>query len=619
MLLLILWSGLLIMSEIWGLALMGWISPGIYDHVPRYLLLSVWVGLLSYAVILLGLSLLWPLSLPLGITVAIAGSCASLALPHTRVSLYQSYHPLSWWHGLGCLGLGGLASLYAHRTMVSLTPSVYDLGLYHFGLIQWLADYGSVPGLGLIHQRFAFTSAWFSLAAIFNHGALEGRVYSFLGGLGLWLFLLQFSLTLFKLKRGVPETSAERMDWFNLSFLVLVLPAILRWEMPVTATPDFPVILLTLLIVQVGNLLIARRKSLPQEPMPTGILVFLAAGTVALKLSAFPLLIAALALQGYLGSWQWKKMQLLKVGMLALVPLLIWFMVNLITSGCIAFPALPVCLPVSWGLTAKDAATMTQAIREWAQWSGARPDNGDFWLIHWLGYEGEAAFLTLWTMVAVLMGFRLGYGRQQQPLWIASVALVGMTFVLISAPTLRFGLGYFVLVPSLMTAELCCRRSPLAGFSVIILAWLAMDLWMGISQWRWAFILVVLAMNGLVWWLKLPGTSKGVLVLGISFFAIYTVNLLTETVYLAPYVDLDQQQGGDRWWRPTPLPVVPLVQHQTETFSYVKPAQGDTCWNAPLPCTPNLSRNTVELRDTNIGFKTGFQVIKKAPEGAENF
>lgn len=140
MLLLLLWSGLLIFSELWGSALLGWFSPVICRCAPRYLLLSVWVGLLSYAIILLGLSLVWPLSLPLGLAVAVLGSCGSLALPHTRRHLYHHYHRLSGGHWLGILGLGGLASMYASRTMVSLTPSIYDLGLYHFGLIQWLSD-----------------------------------------------------------------------------------------------------------------------------------------------------------------------------------------------------------------------------------------------------------------------------------------------------------------------------------------------------------------------------------------------------------------------------------------------------------------------------------------------
>lgn len=52
----------------------------------------------------------------------------------------------------------------------------YDVGLYHFGSIRWLAEHGAVPGLALINSKFGFTSSWFALAAPFNPEIFGSRV-----------------------------------------------------------------------------------------------------------------------------------------------------------------------------------------------------------------------------------------------------------------------------------------------------------------------------------------------------------------------------------------------------------------------------------------------------------
>src|SRR6185436_19719666 len=43
-----------------------------------------------------------------------------------------------------------------------------DTESYHIQSIKWIQEYGSVPGLVNLHERFGFNSSWFSSVALFN-------------------------------------------------------------------------------------------------------------------------------------------------------------------------------------------------------------------------------------------------------------------------------------------------------------------------------------------------------------------------------------------------------------------------------------------------------------------
>ncbi|MBR4060719.1 MAG: hypothetical protein IKK03_12870 [Lachnospiraceae bacterium] len=44
----------------------------------------------------------------------------------------------------------------------------YDSDLYHAQSIRWLEEYGVVPGLGNLHERFAYNSSFFALCALYS-------------------------------------------------------------------------------------------------------------------------------------------------------------------------------------------------------------------------------------------------------------------------------------------------------------------------------------------------------------------------------------------------------------------------------------------------------------------
>lgn len=47
-------------------------------------------------------------------------------------------------------------------------PQHYDTSLYHVQAIRWIEEYGVVPGLGNLHNRFVYNSAFMPLQALFS-------------------------------------------------------------------------------------------------------------------------------------------------------------------------------------------------------------------------------------------------------------------------------------------------------------------------------------------------------------------------------------------------------------------------------------------------------------------
>lgn len=62
------------------------------------------------------------------------------------------------------------------------SPGQYDTGLYHAQAIRWVEEYGVVPGLGNLHMRLAYNSAFMSLQALFSLGWLLGQSLHTLNG-----------------------------------------------------------------------------------------------------------------------------------------------------------------------------------------------------------------------------------------------------------------------------------------------------------------------------------------------------------------------------------------------------------------------------------------------------
>lgn len=105
-----------------------------------------------------------------GILLAVCGGVTLLL--HRRI--WQSL--MDWWRDTSIVKkvlLPILFLLWAYFS--SRGYMAYDSDLYHAQSIRWIEEYGVVPGLGNLHERFAYNSAAFAVNALYSMKWLLGR------------------------------------------------------------------------------------------------------------------------------------------------------------------------------------------------------------------------------------------------------------------------------------------------------------------------------------------------------------------------------------------------------------------------------------------------------------
>ncbi len=246
LLLLLGWTFLFAVSWLTGIAILGKIAANNFNRPADRWLPAVWLGLCFLSSLLLAASLLTPLTPLVALSLALLVVVFSLGLKRTRRELKTVAKTLSVKLLVSLFVLSAVCAVYVNQAV-----EFYDTGLYHFGAIRWLSDYGAVPGLALLHHRFGYASSWFALSAPFNAGWLEGRMTTVANGFVLFLVVLHVVVCLHRCltRRG------KLADWFILfSSPILLILAVYIGNWQASASPNLPVAALA--IVTVWTLLI---------------------------------------------------------------------------------------------------------------------------------------------------------------------------------------------------------------------------------------------------------------------------------------------------------------------------------------------------------------------------
>lgn len=367
-----------------------------FERIGDRVIIATWLGVLILANSFLIISLFTPLSPRVTVPATLLLLVSSLCSRQSRTALWA----LAWQKagtivGIMALALG--AAAYCSQVIVW-----YDSGLYHVQVIKWLAEFGLVPGLALIHSRFGFISSWFTLPASFNHGMLQGRVATLPGALCL-LLLLAHALGAFV---HIAEQRARNQDLFIVAASLLALPVILVYGMPNSPSPDFPVIVLIIVVAWVMLTISSQEENHEQAGRTMQVMMVplvLAVGAASIKLSALPLVMVSGFYYLFSGRPNIKKVA--AAGSLTALPLISVATAGLITSGCAFYPVSFLCVDLPWSLGAAAAETMARIIRDWARWGGMRaPENATSWnwILPWFKAEKVGAALIILSLLAVI-------------------------------------------------------------------------------------------------------------------------------------------------------------------------------------------------------------------------
>ncbi|MCS7080597.1 MAG: hypothetical protein NZ585_11210 [Chloracidobacterium sp.] len=441
---------------------------------------------------------------------------------------------------------------------VAVAPvTLIDTGIYHYPAMRWLAEYGVVKGTALLDVQLGYASTWFALFAPFTHGGMKTRTAALGGGFALALWLTSAVLSGLRIVRGVGRTS----DWFLVWATALGVGALSQVEglLP-SSSPDVPT---AALIVTTAWVILSGEQS-PDGVRAGGQWATVLAGVaVGIKLTAAPLLLVA----GWLdwraaGYGRRAALGLAAIGGAALLPVTL---ARVVASGCPLFPSKLFALSVPWRYEMNPwqvadgtPRELTVAIRDQARWDwGALasprysdgPLNGllDWrWLPDWPSHEPVAAALLAGGLSATLVMLTPPMRCLRVPGWGWMLALgwLGGAYVLTQAPSLRFGVGYFVIPPALGLAQVS------AGLP------------------RWSPILPALGLAVLLPW---PSAVP-----------------LVCPPRLTPTPVALENVNGMALYRPIPQPGV-----------------FPRCGDSPLPCGSNIDP-TVRLRDPRRGVVAGF-------------
>jgi hypothetical protein len=531
-----------------------------------YGILSIWLGLLAVGCVFLALALVIPLS-PWCALLPLAAAALLLSREPLRSSVLR---PIPSPLAIACvLTILGLA--YHGSTVL---VDAYDTGLYHQQAISWLSHFGLVKGLTWLHFRLGWPSSWFALAAVLNHGPIEGRGSGMVGEFAIVLVLVHFLGKLYRVAAALMRPA----DWYLLAAYPILLAAAWYWHFDLSSGTDVPGWTLTVLIGWTALIV-----SKPQPNARAFLLpMIVAALAVACKLTVLPLIPAGLLFAIAHAKGRWWNREWITLGAAAVaVPVLTLGAANLIISGCPMYPSTLGCLTTSWSIPVAMAQYVTSDIRDASRWLGIPGSeiHGYRWLAYWVIQKEKlaAVLVTIVATIVVLLPYRRG---RRECCWMLLFGYAGLAMIAVNAPNLRYGLGFFLLFPAALAAAV-----------------------LPVREWRLPRLRAMLA----------------------PCFAI----VITAGILVTDRADRIAS-SNQPWLLPAALPSgegqlthiynryenrqVPIhfLWRTLNNFHFRLTFPVDQCWDLPLPCTPFVLDENFRLADPARGLAAGFVSIPRS-------
>lgn len=326
---------------------------------------------------------------------------------------------------------------------------VYDTSLYQAQSIRWVEEYGVVPGLGNLHSRLAYNSSFFCLQALFSFRFWAGQSLHSMNGFVAWV-MLAYAVCKMKYWQNRKVCAS---DFLRLAIIYYYARRMMEVSSPTT---DLFAIGLVGYIVSKWVTLLEDHE---EKIAPYAYLCILGLYAITLKLSAamIILLVIVPAYQLIKGK-KWEEVMLyICVGILTISPFLIR---NIILSGYLLYPypALD-WFSVDWKMPATVAMNEQVVIKTWAQ--GIRDSQYvDATFKEWFPLWKDMVCSSDWKMyilfwidltaipIAIIIGVVRGWRRKEWDFLHVSFCLIaGILFWFSSAPSIRFGETYLLLLP----------------------------------------------------------------------------------------------------------------------------------------------------------------------------
>lgn len=430
----IIWAYILGLSYVYGSVLINWSMSGMYfrDEQPAKALINL-AGLVFLTVLAsfftLFSSINWIIHLLLIVGAVGAVLKKDVGQPKFQVSI-----------------TGAALLIFSLVIMIVLENGTHrpvnpDTNIYHAQAIRWIESYPVVQGLGNLHGRLAFNSAWFVTNALFSFSFLNLRSFHLVPGI-LFLIFVVYCWDGFQkiLRREYSLSVLIKTAYIPLAFSQLGA------EISSPGT-DLPANLFVWLVVLlwVENI----EKPRPFYPM---LIVIFASFAVIIKFSTIPILLLTFLILWEAVRKQGKR-QVFLLATCGVIIFLPFILRNIILSGYLVypFPALDL-FSVDWKVPFSRAEEERLSILAWAR----RPNQDSeqvlalkftewfpaWWADQTANRKGILA-AGLFSVFTTVPGWWVNrYLRMPRAVWL--VMYFGTLFWLVSAPDFRFGYGFLV-------------------------------------------------------------------------------------------------------------------------------------------------------------------------------
>jgi hypothetical protein len=321
---------------------------------------------------------------------------------------------------------------------------------YHAQTIQWIEKYKAVPGLVHLHVRYGYQGLWFVVSAFFDLSFAGIGTLTLINSVVVVWYL--FFITQ-KINEGfyLSHLRSKGLTWLTLLIISFLVYTQIRLTIT-SASPDFIATLFTWLIFY-----LLLRKEAAQSAVHWSLLILLSFFSIALKLSALPMIMIA----GYAAIQliRLKKTRALVLSCLITIVIIFSFVTrNIITSGYVAFPSpFPDWANVDWKFGNEDTRIEKNYITAYARIPVAHePAKIDEviampmkkWLPLWwqnLGIAEKIVFVILLVSLLITIVRVMKIARSHLASKIALLtALAGLIFWFVNAPDPRFGFGFII-------------------------------------------------------------------------------------------------------------------------------------------------------------------------------
>lgn len=324
----------------------------------------------------------------------------------------------------------------------------YDSDLYHAQSIRWLEEYGIVPGLGNLHERFAYNSSFFALSALYSLKFVLGDSMHTMNG----FMALLLSITCLPIAKSWKKKAFSVADFARVGAIYYLTTITNEVVSPAS---DYAVMCVIFFVVIKWLDLLEEKNA---EIAPYALLCV--AGVYALSIKVTAGLVLLLVIKPAYMLIREKRVKeifcYLAAGLLVAVP---WMIRTVIISGWLFYPLTAIDLfNVDWKMDAVYVDVDAAQIKAWGRALYAIglldvPITG--WFPNWFtttlsGMEKLLVIASVTACAAVVVTVLLVLFRKQWAqmdiLLVMITLMSSYLFWQTSAPLIRYGYAYILLL-----------------------------------------------------------------------------------------------------------------------------------------------------------------------------